>query len=97
MYGLVGSIMTLPENRETLIEALVAGAVSLPGCVSYVVGEDCDDESLVWVAEVWESADAHQASLALPHVQAAIAVAKPLIVGFGKRVELQVKGGLGLP
>lgn len=38
----------------------------------------------VFVAELWESAAAHRASLELPEVQAAIATARPLLSGeFG--------------
>lgn len=96
MYGLIGSMMTLPENRATLIEALLDGCADLPGCVSYVVAEDAEDDSVVWVSEVWESEEAHAASLELPAVQAAIARARPVLVGFGPRQILSVKGGIGV-
>jgi len=57
----------------------------MPGCLSYVVAEDAEDETLVWVTEVWESEAAHDASLQLPQVQAAIAAAKHVVLGFGNR------------
>ncbi|WP_430868103.1 putative quinol monooxygenase [Demequina aurantiaca] len=89
MYGLIGSILVLPENRDTLLSALERGSVDLPGCVSYVVAADAEDPSLVWVTEVWDSAQAHAASLELDHVRAAIADAKPVVLGFGTRVETE--------
>lgn len=96
MFGLTGSLMVLPENRPALVEALLEGARDMPGCVSYVVGEDAEDESVVWVSEVWATRQAHRDSLELPHVRAAIDRARPLLVGFGDRHEYEVKGGLGL-
>lgn len=87
MYGLIGSMLVLPENRGALLAALTTASADLPGCVSYVVAADAEDPSLVWVTEAWDSAAAHQASLELDHVKAAIAEAKPFILGFGNRVE----------
>jgi quinol monooxygenase YgiN len=88
--------MVLPENRPALMEALLDGARDMPGCVTYAVGEDAEDESVVWVSEVWASREAHRDSLSLPHVKAAIEQARPLLVGFGARHEYEVKGGIGL-
>lgn len=96
MFGLTGSLMVLPENRSALIEALLEGAREMPGCLSYVVGEDAEDESVVWVAEVWVTREAHRDSLELPHVKAAIDRARPLLVGFGQRHEYDVMGGISL-
>ena len=43
-----------------------------------------DHPDTVFVAELWTSAAAHQASLQLPSVQEAIAAARPLLSGeFG--------------
>lgn len=87
MYGLITSMLVLPENRDALLGALTLGSTDLPGCMSYVVAADAEDPSVVWVTEVWESTAAHAASLELDQVQAAIAEAKPWLVGFGQRVE----------
>lgn len=87
MYGLIGSMLVLPENRGELLSALAEASADLPGCLSYVVAADADDPSLVWVTEAWESKEAHAASLELEHVKAAIARAKPVLLGFGTRVE----------
>ena len=68
----------------------------MPGCLSYVVAKDPSDADAIWVTEVWESQVSHRASLALPSVQQAIALGKPLIAGFGERFETQPVGGHGL-
>ena len=45
------------------------------------------------ITEVWDSAELHHASLALPGVQQAIARARPHITGFGERFETEPVGG----
>ncbi|MGW3917210.1 hypothetical protein ACWEBX_37820 [Streptomyces sp. NPDC005070] len=50
----------------------------------------------IWVTEVWQSKDHHDASLELPEANAAIGKAMPLLTGEFTRQELSVAGGLGL-
>ena len=89
MYGLIGKIVSVDGKREELIRILVDGVSGMPGCLSYVVARDALDANSLWVTEVWESQDAHQASLSLPSVQKAIAQGRPLIAGFGERFETE--------
>ena len=96
MYGLIGCFKSAPSRRDELVSLLIAGAGGMPGCRSYVVAEDPEDPDTVWITEVWDDAAAHQASLQLPAVKAAIARAKPLIASFGEHRELRVVGGHGL-
>jgi quinol monooxygenase YgiN len=51
----------------------------------------------MWVTEVWESPEAHAASLGLPAVQAAIERGRPLIAAFAQRIETRPNGGIGVP
>lgn len=87
MYGLIGQMLATSGNREKLIAILVDGTKDMPGCVSYVIAEDKDNENAIWITEVWDSIESHKASLSLPNVQAAIASGKPIIEGFGERYE----------
>lgn len=96
MYGLIGKIKAVPGKRDELIAILVDGVAGMPGCLSYVVSRDLGDEDALWVTEVWDSQDSHQASLSLPSVQEAIQRGRPLIAGFEQRVELEPVGGHGL-
>jgi len=96
MYGLIGKIIAVPGQRETLCAILMEGKVAMPGCLSYIVGLDVTDMDAVWVTEVWENQASHQASLSLPTVQAAITKGRPLIAGFGERFETTPLGGFGL-
>lgn len=97
MYGLIGKMTAAPGKRDELAAILLQGTRSMPGCLSYVVARDPEDPDALWVTEVWEDRESHQASLALPAVQAAIAAGRPLIAGISHRVETQPLGGHGLP
>ncbi|WP_405230132.1 putative quinol monooxygenase [Lentisalinibacter sediminis] len=96
MYGLIGQIMTKPDSRDELIAILLAGTKGMPGCLSYVVSKDPSDPDSIWVTEIWKDKKSHTASLSLQSVRDAIEQGKPLIAGFGKRIELSPVGGHGL-
>lgn len=95
-YGLFGKLLAATGKRDALIDVLLDGVSGMPGCLSYIVARDLEDETAVWVSEVWESREAHEASLSLPSVQAAITKARPMIAGFGERFETEPVGGHGL-
>lgn len=95
MYGLIGKMNAQPGKRDALLSILLDGIAAMPGCLSYVVALDPDDPDGIWITEVWESRDSHQASLALPAVKDAIAQARPLIAGFSSHVETTPVGGIG--
>ena len=96
-YGLIGKMLATPGKRDELIGILLGGVSGMPGCLSYIVARDTEDENALWVTEVWETQEAHAASLSLPSVQDAIAKGRPMIAGFGERFETEPVGGHGLP
>ena len=96
MYGLIGKITAVSGQRDVLIEVLLEGMDGMPGCLSYVVAKDSVDPDSIWVTEVWDSPDSHEASLELPSVKQAIAKGRPLIAEFGERFETEPVGGYGL-
>lgn len=96
MYGLIGKMIATPGQRDALLAILLEGTADMPGCLSYVVAVDPADADTLWITEVWDSRESHAASLQLPAVQAAIAKGRPLIAGFGSRVETTPMGGHGL-
>ena len=97
MYGLIGKMSAAPGQRDALAAILLEGTDAMPGCLSYVIATDPADADALWITEVWDSAESHRASLALPGVKAAIAKGRPLIAGFSNRVETVPIGGTGLP
>jgi quinol monooxygenase YgiN len=95
MYGLISKLNALPGQRDALIEILLEGVGKMPGCLSYIIARDPDDENTLWIIEVRDSQASHDASLSLPSVQQAITKGRPLIAGFGERVVTQPVGGYG--
>ena len=97
MYGLIGSMSAAPGRRDDLIAILTEAVSNMPGCLSYVVAKDAKDENTIWITEVWDSKESHDASLALPELRTAIAAARPMIIGFSNDVITASVGGYGLP
>lgn len=96
MYGLISQMVTEDGKRDELIEILLDSVSGMPGCVSYVVGKDSADPNVLWITEVWESKEKHEASLSLPAVQDAMGKGRPLIAEMGTRAETVPVGGHGI-
>jgi quinol monooxygenase YgiN len=95
MYGLIGRMLATAGRREELLAILLDNNEPMPGCRSYIVARDPASEDGIWITEVWDSQAEHQGSLQLPHVQAMIAKARPMIAGFAERFETEPLGGMG--
>ncbi|QTV80815.1 putative quinol monooxygenase [Microbacterium sp. NIBRBAC000506063] len=78
-----GTLGVLPGRREEVVSILTRRSPDLAaaGCLLYEVGIDDDRPDTVFVVELWESAEAHGASLRLDSVRASIAEAMPLLSG----------------
>ena len=81
-YANVGRLRAQPGRSAELVAILVRPKEGLreAGCMLYEVGGDQDDSDGVHVVELWESAEAHRASLRLDSVKAAITEAMPLLL-----------------
>jgi quinol monooxygenase YgiN len=97
MYGLIGKMTSKPGQRDALLALLLQGAENMPGCLSYIIAKDTEDENVVWITEVWEDEASHHNSLQLPSVRDAITNAMPLIARFEPGVITDPVGGVGLP
>lgn len=83
-FANVGTLESIPGKRDELVAHLTRRSEGMPGCLLYEVGVSDEQPDTVFVVELWESAEAHQASLTLPAVRASIAAARPLLSGvFG--------------
>jgi quinol monooxygenase YgiN len=96
MYGIIGQLKSTPGDRKKLIDILLCGTTDMPGCRLYAIAADTSDDVSIWITEIWDSQELHQASLQLPSVQAAIGAGKPLIAGFGERHIVTPVGGHGV-
>ena len=85
MYGLIVKLTSAPGRRGELIE-MMGGEDSdtVAGCLSFIVGEDADDANVLWITEVWESRESHEASMAAPAAKESFKDADTLIVGHEK-------------
>jgi len=96
MYGVIGKMLAVAGQREALLTIMLEGQAPMAGCRSYVIARDPKSEDGIWITEVWDSKEAHAASLQLPQVQATIAKARPIIAGFAEFIETEPLGGAGL-
>ena len=96
MYGLIGKMTAAPGKRDALIAILLEGTAAMPGCLSYIVAKDGTDADAVWITEVWDTKESHDASLSLPAVKDAITRGRPLVAGFGERIVTTPVGGHAL-
>ncbi len=94
MFGTIGRLKATPGQRDALATILASGSGEMPGCISYVVAEDLADADALWVTEIWESKEAHQASLSLPAVREAIAKGRPLIASFDSGAQTRPISGV---
>jgi quinol monooxygenase YgiN len=97
-YGYIGSMRTRTGYRDDVVQILLSGADGLraAGCHLYAVGIDPADADVIWVTEIWDTAEHHDTSLQLPETRAAIGTAMPMLTGEFTRQELTVVGGLGV-
>lgn len=99
MFGMFGTFSTQPGKRDELAELLSEVTKlpqPLPGCHNYIVYKLPGESDKVGVFEVWESREAHRASLELESVRSLIERARPLIAGPPESVEIEPLAGLGL-
>ncbi|SRR3954447_22550299 len=97
MFMLHGRLAARTGHRDDLLAILseVGAGDAMPGCRLYLVAVDPTDPDGVWVTEVWESEEAHRASLELDAVKAQIARATPVLdpAGF-RRQQLDARAGI---
>ncbi|MFC4600885.1 putative quinol monooxygenase [Cohnella hongkongensis] len=97
-YAMLGQLIAHPGKRDELAGRLLESAETLQGmegCIYYIIGESADEPDALWVTELWESEEAHAASLENESVLAVIQSCRPLIAGV-KPVKLRPLGGKGL-
>ena len=93
-FANVGTLGVQPGRRDEVVAILTRRSTDLysAGCLSYEVGVSDEHPDTVFVSELWESAEAHQLSLQLASVQAAIKEAMPLLSGEMDGYRFEVVG-----
>ncbi|RCW62568.1 putative quinol monooxygenase [Saliterribacillus persicus] len=98
-FGLFGKFSVLDGERDTLVNILLEAAEALGDlkeCEIYTVSTVEDEPNTVYVYEVWQNENAHQASLKLEATQTLITKAKPIITGMERINTLNIIGGKGV-
>lgn len=94
MFANAGCLGVVPGKQDELVRRLTERNDLLreAGCHLYEVGVNSDEPDTVFVLELWESAEAHRASLAMTEVQASIDAARPLLSGSVNGYRFDVLG-----
>lgn len=96
-FGMVGKLSSEASNRDKLVSILTKAAELMTAredCQLYVVSVDLDNDTDVWVMELWESKEAHDQSLTSPEVRELISTAMPLLVGAPGGASLKPVAGI---
>jgi quinol monooxygenase YgiN len=97
--GLYTKFTVHPDQRDRFVKILLGGAThmdNVAGCELYIVNETSEHPDIVWVTEVWDSEDQHQASLSLEGVPELIKQSMPLLAGPPEQIRVTPLGGKGL-
>lgn len=97
-YGLHGQIVAKPGERDKLVAILLQAANLLkdnPDCIHYIIGAT-DDPDVIWVDEIWQSKEAHDAALQIENVRNTIRQGFPLIASTPETIVTIPMGGKGL-
>ena len=82
MFSQINKITAVAGKREEVHRLVMSGSDQMPGCRSYIVASDVENDDVIWVTEVWDSAEMHAASMDIPEVKAAVTQAMPMIAGY---------------
>ena len=98
-FSLFGKFTVQDGERDTMVEILLEAAesmASLEACEVYLVNISEEEPNSVYVYEVWNNEESHQASLTLEATQKLIQRAKPIITGMERISTLKAMGGKGI-
>jgi quinol monooxygenase YgiN len=99
MYAMTGKLVAQSGRRAELVEILEQAAKlvgQIPECRLYLVNEDLTHDANVWVYELWNDKQSHDASLHIAGVRALIAQARPLLAAAPEGTELRFVGAHGV-
>ena len=53
VYGLIGKMIAVAGQSDTLLTILFDSVGDMPGCLSYIIAKDPADENALWITEVF--------------------------------------------
>lgn len=98
-FSLLNKFTVKDGELDTMVEILLEASKSmkdLDECEIYIVSVCEGEPNAIYVYEVWNNEEAHQASLSLEATQTLIYRAKQLITGMERLNTLSTIGGKGV-
>lgn len=99
-HVLLNKLTAKPGKRDQVVKNLIASGKLFDdnaACVMYLVTESSDSPNDIWVFDLWTSEEAHSQALQAPELQPSIAETVPLLERMPEQIEVQARGGKGLP
>ncbi|KEQ24124.1 MULTISPECIES: putative quinol monooxygenase [Paenibacillus] len=95
-YAMFGKLTAHPGKREELAKMMLEADTlnDMEGCIYYILHEAEDEPDVLWITELWESQEAHAASLKNEKVRELIGRCRHLIAEAGG-VKVRPIGGKG--
>ncbi|MCP3773036.1 antibiotic biosynthesis monooxygenase [Paenibacillus sp. MZ04-78.2] len=95
-YAMFGKLTAHPGKREELAKMMLEADTlnDMKGCIYYILHEAEEDPDVLWITELWESREAHAASLKNEKVRELIGRCQHLIEEVGG-VKVRPIGGKG--
>lgn len=98
-YSVNGFLITSSDKRDELLGYLLEagkGMENVEDNFIYSVGIDPEDDTKVYIYEVWRNKEAHENSLKMEIFVDLIKKAQPIIKGMEDYPSLIIKGGKGI-
>ena len=99
MFGIYTKITAVSGKRQELLDMLLRaakGMETVESCKFYIVNKSTTEPDAVWVTEIWDAKQSHDASLMDENAKALITQALPLTDKSPEQIVLSPIGGKGL-
>ena len=93
VYGKLMAQEGKVQELTAYMQEVVKEMQNLDTCFCYILGEKVDEPNSIYIYEVWESEQAHNASLTLEVFQNLIAKARPIIADMENLHKLTIFDG----
>jgi quinol monooxygenase YgiN len=99
-FMLVNRLTATSGRRDEVVRNLIESGKRFDenaACLLYLVAESTEAADEIWVVDLWTSEEEHASALQDPELQPHIAETTPLLEGMPQQIQVQARGGKGLP
>ncbi len=79
-FGVIAHLTAQAGKRDAMIDAL-SGLIGMKGNISFIIAKDGKNADGIYITEIWESKEAHDAALTTDQFKAAFGKAAPMMGG----------------